>query len=119
MANTKRNSTIVGYNFILFQSAGNNLVKCWFDGNENYDYLYIDDFISLFEKVGTDYEKMLYLQRYLDTTSFYLWDVDNNSVQVAKLDKTPDRSIGDDLNEVYSNALKALSQKDEELYRIV
>lgn len=119
MSSSKRNSTIVGYSYILFQSGGHALVKCWFDGSESYDFIYIEDFINLFEKVGSTYEQILGVQRCLDTTSFYLWDVDQNIVIPARLDNTPDRNIGDDLNQTYADALRALTQDPDEIYRIV
>jgi len=114
MADKKKNSSIIGYNYILFQSNLNNFVKCWYDGAEDYDYLHRSDFVDLFEKIGSTYAQLTCLNKYLDTTSLYVWDVDNNIVLKATKDNRPDYTLGKDVTNAIKDAVKEIEKKDTE-----
>lgn len=114
MAEHKKNSLIIGYNYILFQSNLNNFVKCWYDGSDEYDYIYRSDFIKLFEKVGSNYAQLTTLNKYLDSTNLYVWDVDANYVAKVTKDNSVEHTIGKDINNAIKDTLKQIEGKSKE-----
>ncbi len=114
MANSKKNSTIIGYNYIIFQSRLDNFVKCWYDGSDNYDFVHIDDFVELFEKIGSNYSQIITLKKYLDTTNIYVWDVDNNAVFRARKDNFSDKTLGSDLAGSIKEAIHYIENKSQD-----
>lgn len=114
MSDKKKNSLIIGYNYILFQSNLRNFVKCWYDGSEDYDYIHRDDFVELFRKIGSNDAQIICLNKYLDSTSLYVWDVDNNIVFKATKDNRPEYTLGQDVTSAIRDAVTDLEKKSTE-----
>lgn len=77
----KSHSELLGYYFIMFQTTNSNFVKCWIDGSENYTYKTLDEFFKLFDTSKSPKNLKLTAQHYLNTTSIYLWDIDNENIK--------------------------------------
>lgn len=114
MSDKKKNSLIIGYNYILFQSNLRNFVKCWYDGSEDYDYLHRDDFVGLFEKIGASFAQLTCLNKYLDSTSLYVWDVDANIVYKATKDNVQELTLGQDVTSAIRSAVTEIERKPTE-----
>lgn len=99
------NSSILGMYFIVFQTQFNGFVKVYVDGDDNCDFYFKDDFLNLALKINNP---KLYneLSEALTESSFYLWDIDNNTVK--RLRATPS---------ILDSAATLLTQKVNELRR--
>jgi len=117
MSDILENSSLLGYYFIIFQSNLNNFVKCWFDGNEYYDYMNIDDFLNLFFKINSTNDLIVQAQNCLNTTGIYLWDINNKKIKQLYNNNDFEGSIGQDLNNVFKDFKKSLDNEERILYR--
>lgn len=77
----KKNSEQLGIYYIVFQYQFNNWVKCFLDGSENYELLYIDDFIAFTKELPNKGNIESQIREALSESSFFLWDVDGGYVR--------------------------------------
>lgn len=117
MEENRGKPTSIGYYFIMFQSTLDHYVKCWFDGNEYYDFMLFDDFLDLFLKAGSSHKTYLEAADALSTTSIYLWDISSDSIRPLHNSNYDEGSIGDDLNKTFQNYKKSLDNPERVLYR--
>ena len=102
MDNDNSNKTpaeIIGYYYVVFQATFTGFVKCWMDGSDNYKYYSIPDFINLFKMVNVSEKVIYYVKNCLDTTNFYIWDVNHNRISQLRPQKE-ERSIVEEINKM-------------------
>jgi hypothetical protein len=103
---------ILGYYFVIFQrNLAGNMVKCYIDGDEDYVLMDKEYFLELSQKAGYNPlgSKLLGC---LDTTSIYVWDVEENTV--SKLHTQSGNTSG--LNKMISSAAKdILANRKEDI----
>ena len=87
----------IGYYFIVFQTTFTGYVKCWMDGNENYKYFTVDEFLNLFTKSNSPSSLRVEASKCIDTSSIYMWDVENSTIR--RLNPSTDRpSLRSEIN---------------------
>lgn len=106
-----KNPSNIGYYFILFQYNFNGYVKCWFDGNEYFNYMTVNDFVNLFDKANADYKTKVQVLKYLDTDGIYLWDVLNSTVRQVHNTNVRESTIGQDIQNAFKD-YKNLKKSD-------
>ena len=86
---------VLGFYFMVFQrTLSGKFVKCFIDGDPDYTYLEVDSLLDMTRKKG--YNPLTnQLRDCLDTTSMYVWDVSNNTIQRLSASSDPDESIMD------------------------
>ena len=91
----------IGFYYLIFQRTLNdNYLKCWMDGEEDWNLYTKDQILSFCNSNGLDYEMTQKLKFAFDDTSFWLWDVDGRSIRrLSSLYETPTKNIFDAIKE--------------------
>ena len=74
------NSKVLGFYYMVFQTQFNGYVKCWIDGEEDYNLYTEQELLNLAAKLNNSYPIRRKISDALIESSFFLWDVDADEV---------------------------------------
>lgn len=85
--------TSIGYFFIVFQSTLTGFVKCWFDGDEYFNYMSEDDFLDMVSKEDREGQVIIKVSQCLSSSGVYLWDVQAGTISPLRPQPMPEDTV--------------------------
>lgn len=72
----------LGFYYVVFQRMmDDNYIKCWIDGNEDYEIYTQEELLNFCNILGIDSEMTVRLKNAFCETSIFLWDVEDRKVR--------------------------------------
>lgn len=103
-------SEALGFSFALMMGTGGRYWKIYMGGDENYQLMLPEEIIELSQTVGSDPSVASQLRDAFNTSSVYLWDVDDSKVTMMTLGSMS--SAVDKRREELSKAMNPKNNKD-------
>lgn len=91
----------LGFYFVVFQrTLKGDYIKCWIDGNEDFELYTRAELIGFCNILGLDIETEINLKKAFDETSIFLWDVEGRKVKrLSATSELPKKNIFDALKD--------------------
>ena len=91
----------LGFYFVVFQrTLKGDYIKCWIDGNEDFELYTRAELINFCNILGLDIETEIKLKKAFDETSIFLWDVEERKVKrLSATSELPKKNIFDALKD--------------------
>lgn len=91
----------LGFYYVVFQRMmDDNYIKCWIDGNEDYEIYTQEELLNFCNILGIDSEMTVRLKNAFCETSIFLWDVEERKVKrLYATSELPKKNIFDALKD--------------------
>lgn len=82
MTKTSSISQLLGFYFLIFISnPDSSYIRCWFDGSDDSTLFQKSTLLDLCKKYGVDFNTQSQLAESFNQTSYFLWDVEANTIK--------------------------------------